>query len=540
MDSSSAQPTKPVFGGIPFDSEEQVSINANLQRYLGPEYVSQRSGPGSMKLNYLEGWKAISIANEIFGFNGWSYNIVNMSVDFMDMVDGRISVGVSAVVRVTLRDGTFHEDVGFGSTDNARTKTAAFEKVRKEAVTDGLKRALRGFGNCLGNCLHDKEYLKKVKGVKSVGLRAIDLNDLYRSPENRHLLTGGASSSTTFQLAPQAASFNRGPAGIMPPIPRVLNPAPRPTFAAPQPPRSPAGSVANIPGQVDDMFDPGLDWDADLVTETMYQLDESTIPSFVAAAVEPYNASNTIPNAVGRNPAQAHNQRTLAQAQVRQNMPSVQPGEYNGNNNFRLMAQPRPISTGTQDWAQRESPQAQRPLGYNPAARNSSFGQVPQRQPTPSFSHAEPRLTDTSIPRATSAQPYERFAPQNSPSISPARVSMVNHQSAPSPLLQRAQGPTVPASSAGGNFSPGTKRKLGPGENRIPGNIPSIMAPPVHELSRSHSPSFNPNARGLVPASQGSSSSVCSGGSNAPVPNHQWQQMGTKRQKPDAMGHEHP
>ena len=38
------------------------------------------------------------------------------------------------------------------------------EKARKEAVTDGMKRALRSFGNLLGNCLQDKEYIKLVGG----------------------------------------------------------------------------------------------------------------------------------------------------------------------------------------------------------------------------------------------------------------------------------------------------------------------------------------------------------------------------------------
>ena len=33
-------------------------------------------------------------------------------------------------------------------------------QARKEAVTDGLKRAFKSFGNALGNCLGDKEYVK--------------------------------------------------------------------------------------------------------------------------------------------------------------------------------------------------------------------------------------------------------------------------------------------------------------------------------------------------------------------------------------------
>lgn len=35
------------------------------------------------KLSYIEGWKAIDLANEVFGFNGWSSTIVRMDVDFV-------------------------------------------------------------------------------------------------------------------------------------------------------------------------------------------------------------------------------------------------------------------------------------------------------------------------------------------------------------------------------------------------------------------------------------------------------------------------
>ena len=33
---------------------------------------------------YLEGWRAISLANEIFGFNGWSHSVSQQTIDFVD------------------------------------------------------------------------------------------------------------------------------------------------------------------------------------------------------------------------------------------------------------------------------------------------------------------------------------------------------------------------------------------------------------------------------------------------------------------------
>ncbi len=41
----------------------------------------------------------------------------------------------------------------------------ALEKAKKEAVTDAIKRSLRIFGNSLGNCMYDKDFLNFIKQV---------------------------------------------------------------------------------------------------------------------------------------------------------------------------------------------------------------------------------------------------------------------------------------------------------------------------------------------------------------------------------------
>ncbi|KAI9101119.1 DNA repair and recombination protein rad22 [Phlyctochytrium arcticum] len=150
------------FGAQNFGNPDEQTIAHKLSQQLGPEFISQRAGPGGSKVSYLEGWKATQIANDIFGFNGWASTVIDMTVDFVDIDSGRVSMGISAIVRVTLKDGSFHEDVGYGSIDNAKSKAAAFEKSKKEAVTDATKRALKNFGNSVGACLYDKDYLKKI------------------------------------------------------------------------------------------------------------------------------------------------------------------------------------------------------------------------------------------------------------------------------------------------------------------------------------------------------------------------------------------
>ncbi|KDR80246.1 hypothetical protein GALMADRAFT_62488 [Galerina marginata CBS 339.88] len=146
-----------------------ATLQVKLDQKLGPEYISQRPGPGGgPKLTYVEGWKIINLANEVFGFNGWSSSIVSMTTDFVDYSEEtrRYCVGVTALMRVTLRDGVYHEDIGYGMLENSKSKGAALDKCKKEAVTDGLKRALRSFGNVLGNCLYDKAYTAEIVKVK--------------------------------------------------------------------------------------------------------------------------------------------------------------------------------------------------------------------------------------------------------------------------------------------------------------------------------------------------------------------------------------
>ncbi|KAK5130475.1 hypothetical protein LTR08_001997 [Meristemomyces frigidus] len=151
-----------------YTAQEIATLQSRLERQLGPEYISTRPGAGGGKVHYLAAEKVINLANEVFGFNGWSSAIQNVQIDFVDEnpANGKITLGLSTIVRVSLRDGTFHEDIGYGHIENCKGKAAAFEKAKKEAATDAMKRALRNFGNVLGNCLYDKEYLNRVTKVK--------------------------------------------------------------------------------------------------------------------------------------------------------------------------------------------------------------------------------------------------------------------------------------------------------------------------------------------------------------------------------------
>ncbi|NWQ88500.1 RAD52 protein, partial [Burhinus bistriatus] len=161
-DSSSTSNSVACFGQYQYTASEYQAIQHALRQRLGPEYISSRQAGGGQKVCYIEGHKVISLANEMFGFNGWAHSVTQQNVDFVDLNNGRFYVGVCAFVKVQLKDGSYHEDVGYGVSEGLKSKALSLEKARKEAVTDGLKRALKCFGNALGNCILDKDYLRAV------------------------------------------------------------------------------------------------------------------------------------------------------------------------------------------------------------------------------------------------------------------------------------------------------------------------------------------------------------------------------------------
>ncbi|QSS63724.1 RAD52 DNA repair protein RADC [Histoplasma capsulatum] len=194
-----------------YTAQQIATLQSRLDKRLGPEYISSRQGPGGQKVHYLAAEKCINLANEVFGFNGWSSSIQNIQIDFVDENPNtaKISLGLSVIVRVTLKDGTFHEDIGYGHCENSKSKALAFEKAKKEGTTDALKRALRTFGNVLGNCVYDKEYLSRVTKVKAAP-STWDVGDLHRDT-SRNVKKGNAPTLDGCSTPQNTASTRLSP-----------------------------------------------------------------------------------------------------------------------------------------------------------------------------------------------------------------------------------------------------------------------------------------------------------------------------------------
>lgn len=82
-----------------------------------------------------------------------------------------------------------------------RSKALSLEKARKEAVTDGLKRALKSFGNALGNCLSDKDYVRHVASLPKQS-RTYDANDAHNEMTIFREKTVSKNSLTRHSITP--------------------------------------------------------------------------------------------------------------------------------------------------------------------------------------------------------------------------------------------------------------------------------------------------------------------------------------------------
>ena len=134
------------------------AVTTALGQPIDPALVSQRPGRAGRTVSYIEGHVAITEANRVFGFGGWGYELVAdvtlREIENVNPLTGEVRRirAYSAPVRVTVPGAPPRTDVGY----HAVTEETAdgHETALKGAVTDGLKRALRSFGDRFGNGLY--------------------------------------------------------------------------------------------------------------------------------------------------------------------------------------------------------------------------------------------------------------------------------------------------------------------------------------------------------------------------------------------------
>ena len=129
--------------------------NIALKRNLDHRYVRTRSSNGR-ELSYIEGWYAISEANRIFGFDGWSRETLESKCVLGRENRGAYIAVYIAKVRISVVAGgatVIREGHGTGQAHGS-SPGEVHDLALKAAETDATKRALATFGKPFGLALY--------------------------------------------------------------------------------------------------------------------------------------------------------------------------------------------------------------------------------------------------------------------------------------------------------------------------------------------------------------------------------------------------
>ncbi|KAL6445414.1 hypothetical protein ACFW04_002296 [Cataglyphis niger] len=88
----------------------------------------------------------ILTANKVFGEGKWNHTVVHQTLDYVEIIGAKCSVGCVSSVKVQLENGNFHEDIGYYSAEES-TKGLSIHNARIGSAVNGLRRALLSFGN---------------------------------------------------------------------------------------------------------------------------------------------------------------------------------------------------------------------------------------------------------------------------------------------------------------------------------------------------------------------------------------------------------
>src|SRR6516225_665006 len=123
-----------------------------LKRKPDHRHVRTRHAHDGRELTYLEGWYAISEANRIFGFDGWSRETVESRCVLARENRGAFLAVYTARVRISVQaGGSMIIREGHGSAEGRGASPGEVHDIAlKAAETDATKRALATFGKPFG------------------------------------------------------------------------------------------------------------------------------------------------------------------------------------------------------------------------------------------------------------------------------------------------------------------------------------------------------------------------------------------------------
>ncbi|XP_047118855.1 DNA repair protein RAD52 homolog [Schistocerca piceifrons] len=102
--------------------------------------------------------RLIDAANCVFGSLNWNHAVLTQNVDYVDSNEGVFSVGISSVVKVELKDGTYHQEIGYGISEGLTSKIRSMSHAREDSVLRGIRSALLSFGGKMSEILMNSDF----------------------------------------------------------------------------------------------------------------------------------------------------------------------------------------------------------------------------------------------------------------------------------------------------------------------------------------------------------------------------------------------
>lgn len=133
-----------------------------LMKPLHASRIAKRSGGGGKSLSYLEAWDVKAHLIRIFGFGGFSADVIESTLAYEEQGERNWSVGYKVVLRLTIPslEATYTE-AAIGSAQLPQ-RGEAHDMAIKTAESDALKRAAINLGTQFGLSLYNDGDTKDV------------------------------------------------------------------------------------------------------------------------------------------------------------------------------------------------------------------------------------------------------------------------------------------------------------------------------------------------------------------------------------------
>lgn len=126
-----------------------------LLKGLNPSRIAKRSGGGGKSLSYLEAWDVKAHLIRIFGFGGWSADVIDSSLAFEEQGERNWNVGYKVTLRLMIHDlSATYTEAAVGSASLPQ-RGEAHDMAIKTAESDALKRAAINLGDQFGLSLYN-------------------------------------------------------------------------------------------------------------------------------------------------------------------------------------------------------------------------------------------------------------------------------------------------------------------------------------------------------------------------------------------------